>query len=76
MRPRLGKLMNNVYIPKFKTKAFASFMYGGENDSTYNDYNSFVEKNKIFGNSSRSKNDVILGIETSYNESSASLVNR
>lgn len=74
-RPRLSTLMNHIYIPKFKTKAFASFVYAGENSENYNDYSKFIEKSTIFGNKERSEHKYILGIETSFDESAASLVN-
>jgi hypothetical protein len=40
--------MNNIYIPKYKVKGFASYMYGGENDENYNDYTMFSNKNTLF----------------------------
>lgn len=75
LRPRLGTLVNQIYIPKFKSKAYGGYMYGGENDETYNNYSQSIEKNHIFGNKERSKDDVILGIESSFDDSAAGLVN-
>ena len=75
-RPRLATLVNGIYIPKFKAKSFAAFLYGGENPDTYNNYLLSVnEPNKIFGDKNRSKDDLILGIESSFDESAASLGN-
>lgn len=75
-RPRLSLLINNVYIPKFKAKSFAAFLYGGESSETYSNYHvSLNEPNAVFNNADRSKNDLILGIESSFDESAASLVN-
>jgi hypothetical protein len=69
-------LVNNVYIPKFKAKGFAAYLYGGETDETYNDYKVAVnEPNDVFSDSGRSRDDVILGIETSFDETAVSLVN-
>ena len=67
--------MNNIYIPKFKAKSFASFMYNGENNENYNDYKVFSNKNTIFSDPNRPDNEYILGIESSFDESAASLVN-
>lgn len=75
-RKRVSALMNNVYIPKFKAKGFASYLYGGENDQTYNNYEVSVnEPNEVFSRPDRSKEELILGIETSFDETACSLVN-
>lgn len=39
MRPRLSFLMNNIYIPKYKAKCFANFLYSAESHENINDYN-------------------------------------
>lgn len=74
-RPRLSKVIDGVYIPKFKAKAFASYLYAGENADNYNDFSIYQSKNAIFGNKERSKDEVILGIESSFDDSAASLIN-
>ena len=74
-RPRLTYLVNNVYIPKLKAKSFASFLYAGESDDNYNNYRQFTNHNTLFNDLSRCKEEVILGIESSFDESAASLVN-
>ena len=40
-RPRLGFLMKLIYMPKFRVKTFASYVYAGENDDNYNDYSKY-----------------------------------
>ena len=74
-RPRLQFLVNNIYIPKFKAKAFSSYIYGGESPEVYNKYDYSCNKSTLFANAARSKDDVILGIESSFDDSAASLVN-
>lgn len=75
-RPRLAYLINNIYIPKFKAKSFAAYLYGGETSETHSNYRvSINEPNLVFGNPDRSKDEVMLGIECSFDESAASLVN-
>jgi len=76
-RPRLSTLVNQVYIPKFKAKAFcAGGLYGGETPDNYNRYTHNGDGvNVVFDDSSRDRNQVILGIESSFDESAASLVN-
>lgn len=67
--------MNNIYIPKFKAKAFCSYLYAGENKENYSDYSIYQTNDTIFGNKSRSRDELILGIESSFDDSAASLVN-
>lgn len=75
-RPRLSMLVNNVYIPKLKAKSFAAFLYGGESSETHSNYKlSLNEPNTVFNKADRSRDDLILGIESSFDESAASLVN-
>lgn len=75
-RPRLSALVKNVYIPKLKAKNFAAYMYAGETGSTHSDYK-YVENghNKVFDDKKRPRDHFILGIESSFDESAASLVN-
>jgi hypothetical protein len=47
-RPRLSSVINNIYIPKFKAKSFASYIYAGETSENYRDYKQFSEKNFLF----------------------------
>jgi hypothetical protein len=75
LRPRLASIVNHIYIPKFKAKVFASYLYDGENSEVYNDYRKSVVKSKIFSDVNRSKDDLILGIESSFDDSAAGLVN-
>jgi hypothetical protein len=75
LRPRLSLLMNNVYIPKFKAKSFASYLYAGETEENYNNYRVSNNTNHLFGNKNRSPEDLILGIEATFDDSAASLVN-
>jgi hypothetical protein len=76
-RPRLSTLVDQIYIPKFKAKAFfAGALYGGETPDNYNKYTHNANgANAVFGDSTRDKSQVILGIESSFDESAASLVN-
>ena len=74
-RPRLGSLINNVYIPKLKVKMIFSEIYQPETLENYNKYDTFIEKDKIFGDKDRSRDEVILGVESSFDDSCASLVN-
>lgn len=75
LRPRLSVLCKNIYIPKFRAKSFAPYLYAGETESTYNDYKTFSNKTHLFGNSERSREELVLGIHSSFDDSSASLVN-
>lgn len=75
-RPRLSALVNKVYIPKLKVKHFAAYMYAGETLSTHSDYkNADNGPNKVFDDKNRPRDHYILGIESSFDESAASLVN-
>lgn len=74
-RPRLTYLTNNIYIPKLKAKSFANYLYAGENADNYSNYRMVNNHNTLFNDTSRSKEEVILGIESSFDESAASLVN-
>ena len=75
-RPRLANLVNSIYIPKLKVKSFAAYLYGGEtyeNHSSYNEVNN--GPNKVFEDKDRSRDELILGIESSFDESAACLIN-
>lgn len=74
-RPRLSMLTNNVYIPKLKAKAFANYIYGGETNENYNNYREYENKNTLFNDKNRPRNEYILGIESTYDNACASLVN-
>ena len=75
-RPRLQQILNSVYIPKLKTKSFAGYVYAGENNANHGNYKMQVSSpNKVFSDPQRSKDEYILGIESSFDESAASLVN-
>jgi hypothetical protein len=74
-RPRLSMIINNIYIPKLKAKSFASFLYAGETDENYSNYEEFNNKNHLFDDETRPRNEYILGIESSFDESAASLMN-
>ncbi|CAI2361490.1 unnamed protein product [Moneuplotes crassus] len=73
-RPRLGLLMNKVYIPKITTKFVAPFLYNdGENPQQL--MYSGRPENRVF--TSRYKNNkYILGIQTNFGNISLSLVNK
>ncbi len=65
-----------MYIPKLKTKSFAGYIYAGENNANHSNYKTLAStSDKVFSDPKRSKDDLILGIETSFDESAASLVN-
>ena len=74
-RPRLGMLTNSIYVPKFKAKCFSSYFYAGETEESYNNYHYSCNKNTIFNHKDRSRTEMILGIESSFDDSAASLVN-
>jgi len=74
-RPRLNHIVQKIYIPKFKAKAFSSYLYGGENADTHLDYRTKINKHEVFGNAERCREEVILGIESSFDNSAAALVN-
>ena len=74
-KPRLMHLMNNIYIPKFKAKSFSSYVYGGETSENYNQYDHFSNKSILFADEKRNNEEVILGIESSFDDSAAALVN-
>ena len=75
-RSRLQQLVKKIYIPKLKAKGFASYIYAGETPANHSHYN-VVENtpSKIFGDPNRSRDEYILGIETSFDESAACLIN-
>jgi N6-L-threonylcarbamoyladenine synthase len=50
-------------------------MYAGETAESYNNYHYSNNKMTIFADKNRSRDDVILGIESSFDESAASFVN-
>lgn len=63
-RPRLSFLTNGIYIPKFKAKCFAPFMYN-EDDYNYSNYKYSINKDTIFKNKQRSRDEMILSITSS-----------
>ena len=75
-RARLQQLVKKIYIPKLKAKGFASYLYAGETPANHSRYQ-VVENgpDKVFANTARSRDEYVLGIETSFDESAASLVN-
>jgi hypothetical protein len=50
-------------------------MYGGETYENYNQYDYANNTNTIFDDKQRSKDEVILGIESSFDDSAAALIN-
>ena len=75
-RPRLQQILNSVYIPKLKTKSFAGYVYAGENNANHANYKMLAStSDKVFSDKQRSREEYILGIESSFDESAASLVN-
>ena len=72
----MQQILNSVYIPKLKTKSFAGYVYAGENNANHSNYKVLASTNdKVFSDNERSKEEYILGIESSFDESAASLVN-
>jgi hypothetical protein len=69
-------LVNKVYIPKLKAKGFASYFYAGETPTNHSNYK-VIESGPdvIFSDPKRPRDSFILGIETSFDESAASIVN-
>ncbi len=75
-RPRLQQILNSVYIPKLKTKSFAGYVYAGENNGNHANYKVLAAtSDKVFSDLERARDEYILGIESSFDESAASLVN-
>ena len=75
LRPRLSNLTNNVYIPKFRTKGYCAYIYGGETDENYSNYKIISDKNFVFQDTDRSSKDYVLGLDFTSTVSGASLVN-
>jgi len=67
--------VNSIYIPKLKAKSFASYLYSGESNESYNNYEYYNNEDTIFKDNQRSRDEYILGIEGSFDDSGASLVN-
>ena len=40
-RPFLGHMANRIYAYKFRSKSYAPWLYGGENDTNYFNYRMF-----------------------------------
>lgn len=74
-KQRLQFLIKDIYVPKFKAKTQCAYLYQGESQVTPNKYQTFQSNDYLFGNANRSRDEVILGIDTSFDNSSASLVN-
>eukprot|EP00347_Sterkiella_histriomuscorum_P019632 403340883 len=74
-KPRLSQIVNSIYVPKYKVKCFSSYLYGGEDAQNINQYNYSINYNTLFNDENRSRDEVILGIESSFDNSAASLVN-
>ena len=66
--------MNAVYIPKFKAKCFASYLYT-DNEDNHSNYHAVINKDNLFKDGKRDPNQVILGIESTYDESAAAILN-
>jgi hypothetical protein len=64
---RLEWLIRNIYIPKMRVKLNSGFIYAEKSQK--------CQENRIFDMPERNKQDVILGIESSFDESAACLVN-
>ena len=65
---KLSQVINQIYIPKMKAKFHAPYFYQGEDNRSISE---FVEKRF---NPNRDPDEVILGIESSFDESAACLV--
>lgn len=77
---RLEQILKDIYIPKLKAKFNAPYLYSGEDKYRKNSYKrkqkiQILDENIVFDDIQRSEKDVILGIESSFDESAASLVN-
>lgn len=71
-RPMLGNIINKIYIPKFKVKRFAPYMYKGETDSTHHNYRTFQTSN--ISKDKQGDKSLILGIESSFDDACAAIV--
>lgn len=71
----MATLMNNVYIPKLKAKSFSAYLYSGETPANYNAYARVEPTDDAVFKAGRSREEVILGIESSFDESAAALIN-
>lgn len=56
-------------------KGFNAYIYGGEDTENVNNYYHSINKNTLFNDKNRSRDEVILGIESSFDNSAAALVN-
>ena len=74
-RRRLATLVNSVYIPKLKAKSFSAYLYSGETPANYNSYARVEPVEDAVFKAGRSRDDLILGIESSFDESAAALIN-
>ena len=77
---RLEQLIKEIYIPKLKVKFNAPYLYAGEIKYQKDSHKrrkklEIIEENCVFEDKKRSDKDVIIGIESSFDESAASLVN-
>ena len=64
----LKKIIENVYIPKLNVKRFSPYFYTGENERSYYNYREFQTNHR------NPNDDLILGIESSFNDTAAALV--
>lgn len=71
----MADLVGDVYLPRLKAKFQAPFVYNGVNHETYQSYAPVEQKDQIFSDKTRDRSKVILGIESSFNDSAACLVN-
>ena len=76
---RLEQLIKEIYLPKMKTKFHSPYIYQGEVDWQRQSHlrrrrQEIPNENNVFGESERGKNEIVIGIESSFDESAASIV--
>ena len=72
---RVEELVREIYLPKLKVKFNSPYVYAGENSGNYRRLDRFQTVNHLFSDGQRDPQKVILGIESSFDESAACLVN-
>jgi len=78
MRPKLGKIIKKSYAGKLTAKCYAPWLYRGETKDTYFNYRayqtSFRNVDTYSAAKDESKQRLILGIESSFNDCCAAIV--
>ena len=68
-------MLKEIYIPKLKAKFNSPYLYAGEKNHNYRNFQQIQEQNWIFNKVDRPNDMLILGIESSFDESAACLIN-